>query len=887
MGVAKSQTNPEAVRTDFVTLVSMMDAGTLIPGTIYELFDWQTHYKAWDGSTHYNQPADYTLVDPGGCETLYLVAANTYSVSADCTSASFPEDEIRISIASSSDMWKSQITYRRDTRKNVSAHYDWRFVKFPRFAIRCDVTVDTDTHTAVDEISPSHTGQLSGWSHSAADYAGLNSSDVTGCYVTNPHTINTPSSATELTHARTTTVSTSKYEHRLTFVDNYATGFANVSVEPDSLGESVLHGLSDWTGGGNNIVMHVASTDCSISGTNGTTGGAVTSTNMRLSRACTYLNTDRCDIELENFLAPPTYAGPFSLPGTAAMSRCVGLYSSTVICRFVDATDCSVQKVSGCTFAPTGTPSTPPSSNSTFSGNTGSMLSESAFTKGAGQSYSVSDNEFVNASRIRTKADSFAGNTLVNCSRISVNDAFERNKVENLSRATFESTFSDCSMTSEQLDTINFGTAPILGKHKNHETSTFSTTVDLTDGNRLDGNLRLLLYDDEIQYIGQVLLTLPGSYVLPTDIEVYSMSAPSPIPQTQHRIRLRPQGMVNLFVWNTPPTLTALVSATRNISIEDPRVIGLAGRNHDWLELQAEKIGTVSCWFQYIAGRYDLDGEIDLFQYGGPVGPGSGTNCCDRLDAIEAEMRYRPLAITSISATGLSGSNPAHYDASNTSADREHGERITSLFLSFTLSKPDELISSVRVDWVPDTGASSTLATLPNLSTQTLVAISTGSGYISGSGYLKLIASSSQVPPTGGSDTTEATVRVEFGKVIYWSMSALAGPLSQSQVKSMNKLRTQTPYVTISYPPPLTDSYLYMCIPTSLLTSPSIVPSITTLTIGTADSPIISHNGIVQNWWANHTASVTTYSATTPYTVLRSVYTNYAGTRHKITIERP
>lgn len=132
------------VAVTYDELVELIDGGELVAGSWYLLTDFRTVHYFTDGQTTLED------INTGELEPLLLLATSASTVDSRVFSPSFPTDVIHYDwdaanwlndVSFSADQativpgWKGIITYRWDTRQDNSTGYDFRNVKFRRWAI--------------------------------------------------------------------------------------------------------------------------------------------------------------------------------------------------------------------------------------------------------------------------------------------------------------------------------------------------------------------------------------------------------------------------------------------------------------------------------------------------------------------------------------------------------------------------------------------------------------------------------------------------------------------------------------------------------------------------------------------------------------------------------
>jgi hypothetical protein len=132
------------VAVTYDELVELIDGGELVAGSWYLLTDFRTVHYFTDGTTTLED------INTGELEPLLLLATSASTVDSRVFSPSHPTDVIHYAwdaanwlndMSFSADQativpgWKGIITYRWDTKQDNSTGYDFRNVKFRRWAI--------------------------------------------------------------------------------------------------------------------------------------------------------------------------------------------------------------------------------------------------------------------------------------------------------------------------------------------------------------------------------------------------------------------------------------------------------------------------------------------------------------------------------------------------------------------------------------------------------------------------------------------------------------------------------------------------------------------------------------------------------------------------------
>ncbi len=132
------------VAVTYDELVELIDGGELVAGSWYLLTDFRTVHYFTDGQTTLED------INTGELEPLIVLATSDTTIDGRVFSPSFPTDVIHYDwdaanwlndVSFSADQativpgWKGIITYRWDTKQDNSTGYDFRNVKFRRWAI--------------------------------------------------------------------------------------------------------------------------------------------------------------------------------------------------------------------------------------------------------------------------------------------------------------------------------------------------------------------------------------------------------------------------------------------------------------------------------------------------------------------------------------------------------------------------------------------------------------------------------------------------------------------------------------------------------------------------------------------------------------------------------
>ena len=151
------------VPTTAEDLETLMDASELVPGRNYIITDFAQAYNIFDGGT-----MEIFEEQIGTAEVLFVTAVSESKLHHVAISAMYPQDEIHFSLKLLDDRdigfgdgagtpcehFKGMIYYRKDTVQNVETHFDFRNIKFRRWAVDAELYEDGQYAT--------YTGQVSG-----------------------------------------------------------------------------------------------------------------------------------------------------------------------------------------------------------------------------------------------------------------------------------------------------------------------------------------------------------------------------------------------------------------------------------------------------------------------------------------------------------------------------------------------------------------------------------------------------------------------------------------------------------------------------------------------------------------------------------------------------
>lgn len=111
-------------------MIALMSSNGLVPSALYEINDYQTIHRI----------TNTTAINTAPVEPLIVRAVSTSKIDLLAYSAAYPRDIIHYNIDNvlcedGTTPRPGKILYREDTVNKVSAYYDWRNVKFRRWAI--------------------------------------------------------------------------------------------------------------------------------------------------------------------------------------------------------------------------------------------------------------------------------------------------------------------------------------------------------------------------------------------------------------------------------------------------------------------------------------------------------------------------------------------------------------------------------------------------------------------------------------------------------------------------------------------------------------------------------------------------------------------------------
>jgi hypothetical protein len=124
LGNAASR-EPVPVTMTYASLKALADSRALAAGQKYRIVDFRTRHTI-PYTKHTNE---------GPTEVLVATAVTASALAPVVCSEMYPQDVMEYELVNSSNdpaVDRGRITYRRDTRKEISAHEDWRSVKYRR-----------------------------------------------------------------------------------------------------------------------------------------------------------------------------------------------------------------------------------------------------------------------------------------------------------------------------------------------------------------------------------------------------------------------------------------------------------------------------------------------------------------------------------------------------------------------------------------------------------------------------------------------------------------------------------------------------------------------------------------------------------------------------------
>ena len=159
----------KAVSVTYAELQALVTASSLEVGQKYLISDFAQSYNIFDGST-------MTIIEEqtGVLEPIIVTAASTNSIYKEAISTLYPKDTIHYSLDLLDDRdigfgdgagtplsnFKGQIYYREDTVQNVSTRYDFRNVKFRRWAVDAVEYSEGERYVAKDVCKSTIDGKI-------------------------------------------------------------------------------------------------------------------------------------------------------------------------------------------------------------------------------------------------------------------------------------------------------------------------------------------------------------------------------------------------------------------------------------------------------------------------------------------------------------------------------------------------------------------------------------------------------------------------------------------------------------------------------------------------------------------------------------------------------
>jgi hypothetical protein len=160
----KIGSNFNVINITYAELKALKNNSELVSGQKYQITDYASAYNIFDGG-------DGTIIEEqvGALEPLILTAISITEFDKVAISPLHPKDIIHYSLdvldirdigfSNGKDIvipkFKGQIYFREDTEQNVSTHYDFRNVKFRRWAVDCVVWTATSykEHEIIKSVS--------------------------------------------------------------------------------------------------------------------------------------------------------------------------------------------------------------------------------------------------------------------------------------------------------------------------------------------------------------------------------------------------------------------------------------------------------------------------------------------------------------------------------------------------------------------------------------------------------------------------------------------------------------------------------------------------------------------------------------------------------------
>jgi len=132
-------------------LLSLMGSAGLVPGSLYRITDYQTIHTIQNTAT----------VNTGPIEELVVKAVSSSDISLEAFSSSYPTDRIYYDANNTNGGTRPGfIVYRKDLSKNIEKGYDFRAVKFRRWAIDMAAIAYDSAHTYNQRDSVSYNNIL-------------------------------------------------------------------------------------------------------------------------------------------------------------------------------------------------------------------------------------------------------------------------------------------------------------------------------------------------------------------------------------------------------------------------------------------------------------------------------------------------------------------------------------------------------------------------------------------------------------------------------------------------------------------------------------------------------------------------------------------------------
>ena len=114
----------------YAELIGLINSNSLVAGKLYLLSDFQTVHNIPNTST--------VTINTGQIEPIIVKAISINQLSPDASSTIYPDDILTYTTDNSilSGATKGVITYRLDTKLNISTPYDWRAFKYRRYKLK-------------------------------------------------------------------------------------------------------------------------------------------------------------------------------------------------------------------------------------------------------------------------------------------------------------------------------------------------------------------------------------------------------------------------------------------------------------------------------------------------------------------------------------------------------------------------------------------------------------------------------------------------------------------------------------------------------------------------------------------------------------------------------